>query len=146
MNYLKLIPLFFLLFFFAELHGQASHKTAQIVIVPVGTNKIKINVPSSQLEIVKTKGTRISIEIAVRLNSGSLPLLEYLAKQGRYQMKVQEDELTRILTLSPTTNKNLLIIKGKECEETIIYRMHIPEYVKEIETLNSKEWNFAPHQ
>lgn len=146
MNCLKLISLFFFLCLFAEVHGQASHKISQIVLVPVGTSKLIINVPNNQLEILKTKGTRISVEIAVRLNKGSFPLLEYLAENGRYQIKVQEDGLTKELRLSPNTKKNVLLVKGSECEEIITYKIHIPEYIKEIETLNSDQGNLAPHQ
>ena len=146
MNLLKRIPLLFFLCFFAEVYGQASTKTAQIATLPLGTTKIRINAPSTQIEIFKTKGTRISIETAIRINRGTLPLLDYLVKNGRYQINVQMNEQISMLTLSPSKNKNVLIIKGKECEEVITYKIHIPETITLVETLNTSQGNFVPHQ
>lgn len=146
MNLLKRIPLLFFLCFFAEAYGQASNKTAQIATLPLGTTKIRINIPSNQIEIVKTKGTRISIETAIRINVGTLPLLDYLVKNGRYQINVHINEQISMLTLSPPKNNNVLIIKGKECGEVITYKIHIPEMITLVETLNTSQGNFVPHQ
>ena len=146
MNLFKVIPFLFFFCFFAEVHGQASNKIAQIATLPSGTTKIRINAPSSQIEIFKTKGSRISIETAIRINTGTLSLLDYLVKNGRYQMNVQMNEQIEMLTLSPPLGNNVLVIKGEECKEIITYKIHIPETIKHIETLNTSKRNFVPHQ
>jgi hypothetical protein len=146
MRLLKIIPLLFFLCFFAEVRGQASNKTAQIATLPIGTTTVRINALSSQIEIFKTKGTRISIETAVRIKIGTLPLLDYLFKSGRYKMDVLVNGQLNMLTLSPPINNNVLLVKGAECEENITYKIHIPETVKHIETLNSNQGDFVPHQ
>jgi hypothetical protein len=145
MKLLKITPLLFFLYFFAEAHGQASNKTAQIAILPAGITKVRINAPSNRVEVFKTKGTRISIETAVRINEGTLPLLEYLVKSGRYEMDVLVDGQINILTLSPPKNNNVILVKGEECEEVVTYKIHLPETVMYVETLNTSQGNFAPH-
>jgi len=146
MKLLKIIPLLFFLCFFAEVRGQASNKTAQIAILPTGITKVRINAPSNRIEIFKTKGTRISIETAVRINAGTLPLLDYLVKSGRYELDVLVDGQANILTLSPPKSNNVLLVKGEECAEVITYKIHIPETVQYIETLNTNQGDFVPHQ
>jgi hypothetical protein len=51
-----------------------------------------------------------------------------------------------MLTLSPSKNNNVLVIKGTECEELVTYKIHLPETVTLIETLNTSQGNFVPHQ
>lgn len=146
MNLFKIIPFLFFLCFFSKVHGQASNKIAQIATLPLGATKIRINAPSAQIEIFKTKGTRISIETAIRINTGTLSLLDYLVKNGRYQMNLQMNEEIKMLTLSPPQSNNVLVIKGEACEEIITYKIHIPETIKDIETLDTNQGNFIPHQ
>lgn len=146
MNLIKIIPLLFFLCLFAEVRGQASNKIAQIATLPAGIIKIRINAPSSQIEIFKTKGTRISIETAISIKMGTLPLLDYLVKSGRYQMDLQVNQQIKTLTLSPPKNNNVLVVKGEACEEIITYKIHIPETIKEIETLSTSQGDFVPHQ
>ncbi len=146
MKLLNIIPLLFFLCFFAEMRGQASNKTSQIAILPTGVTKIRINAPSNRIQVLKTKGTRISIETAIRINAGTLPLLDYLIKSGRYELDVIVDGQTNILTLSPPKSNKVLLVKGEECQEAVTYKIHIPETVDYIETLNSNQENFVPHQ
>lgn len=146
MNLLKFIPLLFFLCLFTTVNGQASNKTAQIATLPSGITKVRINVPSKNIEIFKTKGTRISIETSVRINAGTLPLLDYLVKSGRYQMEVLADGQTNLLTLTPPRSNKVLLVKGEECQEEISYKIHIPESVQYIETLNASQGEFVPHQ
>ena len=146
MRFLKIIPLLFFLCFFAEVRGQASNKIAQIATLPVGATTVRINAPSSQIEVFKTKGTRISIETAVQIKIGTLSLLDYLFKSGRYKMTILANGQLNMLTLSPSINNNVLLVKGTECEEIITYKIYIPERVKYIETLNANKGDFIPHQ
>jgi len=146
MKHLKIIPLLFFLFFFAEVRGQASNKTSQIATLSSGIAKVRINAPRNRIEIFKTKGTRISIETSIRINPGTLPLLDYLIKSGRYEMNVFVDQQTNMLTLSPPKSNNVLLVKGKECQEVITYKINIPETVQYIEILNTNQENFVPHQ
>lgn len=145
MNRLKIIPLLFFLCFFAEVRGQASSKTSQIATLPSGVTKIRINIPRNQVEIFKTRGTRIFIQTAIRINTGIFSLLDYLVKTERYQIDVLMNDQTEVLILSPSKNNNVLVVKGAECEEFITYKVHIPETAILIETLNTSQENFVSH-
>ncbi|BDS13670.1 hypothetical protein [Aureispira anguillae] len=146
MNFLRMIPLVFFIFFVSKASGQASNKIPQISTLPKGIVKVRVNAPSNRVQIFKTKGTRISIETSIRINAGSLPLLDYLAKNGRYELNSTVDLQTNTLTLTPKKNQKTLLVKGEECQEVITYKIHIPESVKFVETLNIAEENFVVHQ
>lgn len=145
MNLLKIIPFLFFLCFFAEVRGQASSKISQIATLPSGVTKIRIHIPRSQVEILKTRGTRIFIQTAIHINIGTFSLLDYLVKAQRYQINVLMNEQTEMLVLSPSKNNNVLVVKGTECEELVTYKIHIPETATLIETLNTSQGNFVPH-
>lgn len=136
----------FLMFLISEMRGQASTTVPQIATIPKGIVKIRIHAPSSRVKILKTKGSRMSIETSIRINEGSLPLLDYLAKEGRYKMDVLVDAQNNLLTLMPPKNQKVLLVKGEECEEVVTYKIHIPETVNFVETLNTEEENFTVHQ
>lgn len=142
MTILKSIPLLCLLFFTTKICGQASNKTPQIATLPAGMVKVRINAPSNRVEIFKTKGTRISIETSIRMNAGTLPLLNYLIKSGRYELDVLADAQKNLLTLSPKKDQKVLLVKGSECQEFITYKIHIPESVRHVETLDADQDRF----
>jgi len=143
MTYLKFfVPILFL-FLSTSIYAQTSQKVPQIHTLPSGVAKIHIDVPSNRVEILKTKGNRISIETNVRLALGSLPLLEYLIKNGRYELTALADNELHELTLSPKKNQKVLLIKGQQCSEIVTYKIHIPESVEFVQTLGSSQDDFV---
>jgi hypothetical protein len=128
---------FVFFFFHAGLFAQASQKMPQIMTLPKGVIELHIQVSKDQVEIVKTKGSRISVETKVKINQGSLPLLKYLMDNGRYDLEAHSDVHLNTLTISPPNNKKVILVKGAECEETIMYKIHVPESVEFIKTLHS---------
>lgn len=141
----NIIILALVLFVSTAVIGQTSQKIAQIHTMPNETKAIFLEMSKNQVEIVRVKGTRISVEAVVRMSAGTAPLLDYLVKSGRYELKATIDAIGS-LTLSPQKNKNPLMIKGEECQEVITYVIHIPETVDYVETLDSKNVRFATNQ
>jgi hypothetical protein len=142
MTYLKFfVPILFL-FISSSIYAQTSQKGSQIHTLPSGVTKIHIDVPSNRVEILKTKGNRISIETNVRLALGSLSLLEYLIKNGRYELTAFHDSELYELTLSTKENQKELLIKGQQCSEIVTYKIYVPESVEFIQTLCSSQDNF----
>lgn len=137
MFYSKLLPLVLILFVNATVFAQASQKKPQILTMPQGVVELHIDVDDQQVEIVKTKGSRISIETSVKIEQGSLPLLNYLMEAGRYDLTAHENMHLNILTIRPTKNDRVLLVKGKECEEIVRYKIHVPESVEFVKTLNA---------
>lgn len=143
--HLKLLFIPILLCICISLQAQVSQKTSQLHTVPKDISKLQINAPSNRVEILKTKGTRIYIEATVRLGAGTAPLLNYLAQSGRYELEATIDAQLRELVLSPKKNQKILLIKGKECPEIVTYKIHIPESIQFVKTLESSHQYFIAH-
>lgn len=140
---MKNLFLFTLITFFAiakqSVMAQASKKTAQLVVLDKSINKIKIDVPSNQIEILHIKGSRINIETTVRLSSGSLAQLEYMTKSGRYDLDVATNKATSTLSLSPNYNNKVIIVRGEEIKETVTYTIYVPDHVLFVETSDGEQ-------
>jgi hypothetical protein len=141
MSLSKIFTLFLLLAISINLSAQASQKTPQIITLPKGIVELHIQAESDKVQIVKTKGSRISIEANVKIGAGSTPLLKYLIDNGRYSLTAKSDYHKHTLTLSPQKNKKILLIKGQECSEEVIYKIHVPESVKFVKTLSTSNNN-----
>ncbi len=143
MTYLKIFVPLLLLFFATSLSAQANKTASQIHIPPAGIVKIYLDIPSNRVEILKTKSTRISIETNIRLGLGSLPLLDYLEENGRYELTATVGPQTNSLTLSPRKDQKVLLVKGQECPEVVSYKIHIPEFVEFVQTLDASQGKFV---
>lgn len=119
--------------------AQASKKTAQLLVLDKSITKIKIDVPSSQVEILHTKGSRVSIETTVRISSGSLPQLEYMVKSGRYDLRATTNKAEATMLLSPNQNNRVIIVKGTEIKEDVKYTIHVPDHVLFVETQDGEQ-------
>lgn len=140
MSYSKLLVFICISFFQINLlFAQASQKMPQIMTLPKGVVELHIQVDKSQVEIIKTKGSRISIETNVKISQGSLPLLKYLMDNGRYDLTARENNQLSTFTISPPKNKKVLLVKGEECEEAVYYKIHVPESVAFVKTLGNQD-------
>jgi hypothetical protein len=137
----NLIPLLTLLFLVCttQLLGQASKKTAQLLVLDKAITKIKIDVPSDQVEILHTKGSRISIETTIKISAGSLPQLDYMVKSGRYDLAPTSKITEATMLLATNKNNKVIVVKGEEIKETIHYTIHVPDHVLFVETQDGEQ-------
>jgi cell division protein YceG involved in septum cleavage len=88
---------------------------------------IVLQINSSNLEIKYIQGSRILVETKVSLSAGNSSLLDFVAKEGRYNLVKEMNVNTKCLTLVPKKTQNLILIKGKELQEHISYIIYIPK-------------------
>ena len=115
-----------------QLWSQASNNVLHVYTLPAHTESLSFELPSNQVEIIKTKSARISIETTIHLPAGSAPLLDYLIKAKRYDLKATIDREAHSFTLSPVKLQKTLIIKGELCQEDIRYKIYVPESIARV--------------
>ena len=91
---------------------------------------VALNLNAKRIEIKETKGSRIMVETRIALGTPSDHLLKYLIEGGRYDLVQELDPVTGQLRLSRKPNLNVLIIKGKECNEDLEFIVYLPANVK----------------
>lgn len=117
------------LFMTFGLSAQAS-KTLHQTFTVDGAEKVNINVVGSKVEMKETKGSRILVETTVLLSVSNVRLLDFVANSGRYDLDKTTDPATNELTISSKKSNNVIMVKGKECQEQISYVFYIPTSVK----------------
>lgn len=116
----------------SPLWSQASNTVLHVYSLPAHTETLAFELPSNQVEIIKTKSARISIETTVLLPAGTPPLLDYLIKTKRYDLKATVNREAHSFTLSPVKLQKTIIIKGEICNEDIRYKIYVPESIPEV--------------
>jgi predicted adenine nucleotide alpha hydrolase (AANH) superfamily ATPase len=116
-------------FAFSFSMAQAS-EVAHETIMAQGIEQVKFDLGTKNIEVKRTKGSRIIVESSVKISIPNANLLKYLVKSGRYQLETSIDAATSTLTISRKKNTNVLIVKGKECEEELTYTVLLPEHIK----------------
>lgn len=114
------------------LFSQASNTVLHVYSLPTNTDILSFELPSNKVEIIKTKSARITIETTVLLPVGTPPLLDYLIKSKRYDLKATIDRENHSFTLSPIKLQKTLIIKGEVCQEDIRYKIYVPESIDKV--------------
>ena len=115
-----------------QLWSQASNTVLHVYSLPAHTETLAFELPSSKVEIIKTKSARISIETTIMLPAGTPPLLDYLIKTKRYDLKATVDREAHSFTLSPAKLQKTIIIKGEVCNEDIRYKIYVPESISKV--------------
>lgn len=87
---------------------------------------IIVDIKGDEVEIKETKGTRILVETLVKLSLPNEALLNFVIESGRYELIKKYNASTRVLSLESKKNRNIIIVKGDECVENIIYKIYIP--------------------
>jgi hypothetical protein len=111
--------------------AQVSKKTYQTIIAN-NTEIVRIDVGDAKLELKETKGTRILVETAIKLSVPNEALLDFVIKNGRYKLIQTKDESTRTLYLEVKKDKNIILVKGKTCAESVVYTIYVPPAIKVI--------------
>ena len=105
--------------------GQISKITYQTIMTQ-DAETIIIDIKGDEVEIKETKGTRILVETLVKLSLPNEALLNFVIESGRYQLIKKYNSSTRELSLKSKKNRNIIIVKGNECQEEIKYKIYIP--------------------
>lgn len=116
----------------SQLWSQASNTVLHVYSLPAHTETLAFELPSNQVEIIKTKSARISIETTIMLPVGKPALLDYLIKTKRYDLKATIDREAHSFTLSPVKLQKTIIIKGEVCNEDIRYKIYVPESIAKV--------------
>jgi hypothetical protein len=111
--------------------GQVSKKTYQTIIAN-DTEVIRVDVDDATLELKETKGTRILVETAIKLSVPNEALLDFVIGNGRYKLSQTADKSSRELLLQVKKDKNVILVKGKACAESVTYTIYVPASMKVI--------------
>lgn len=106
-------------------YGQMAKKTSQTVEIGQAET-LRLDVPNAKILWRTTKGNRIIIETSVELSVPNEALLNFIINNGRYELLCQINERTKQMVLSSKRNRNMLIVKGEECQEHVVYTIFIP--------------------
>ena len=109
---------------------------AQHIEVEANIRILALELPSQNYTIKHTKGSRILVETNISLDDVNEHLLKYLIGTGRYRLQLKKDLTAQTISLSPNSHlKNVLVVKGKEIQETLHYTIYVPDahidYVEE---------------
>jgi len=128
------VTLLFTLFLSCGLFAQATGSSNEVITVSNITT-VNLDLESDNIEIKETKGSRVIIESHITLESiNNMTLLDFLINSGRYDLENRVDAVTHSLTITRKKTKNVLLVKGEDCKESIRYVILIPETVKFVNT------------
>lgn len=82
------------------------------------------------VNIKSTKGSRILVEVNIKIGVPNKNLVDYLIKSGRYDLVVERKENVGEMIISSKKTKNVLMVKGKECKEELEYTIFLPEQIQ----------------
>jgi hypothetical protein len=128
------IAIFIAVIFSSSLSAQATASTNEL-IAAAGIEVLNLDLDSDNIEIRETKGSRIIIESHIKLTTVSnSAMLNFLVNSGRYALENKADGTTQTLSITRNKTMNVLLVKGKECEEVISYTILVPASVKIVNT------------
>ena len=93
-------------------------------------NTISLDIPNYNVKIKSIKGSIVVVETSVEINSNNFRLLDFIAKNGRYNLTGSIDEDSKNLQIKEPLIKDKIKIKGKNIIEQIAYTIYIPETKK----------------
>jgi hypothetical protein len=133
MSFMQLNKFFLSVLFFTLClcfcQGQVSKKTYQTIMTG-NAETIKVSIEGATVELKETKGTRILVETKIQLSLPNEALLNFVVESGRYELVQTMNATTRELSLESKKNKNVIVVKGENCEEDVIYTIYIPASIK----------------
>lgn len=93
----------------------------------MNATQIDFEVPSDQIAIKMTKGSRIIVESKIELSTPNERLLQYLVDTKRYELKHSYNAQQQRLTIQRPETKGAVMVKGEEIRETVHYTLYIPQ-------------------
>lgn len=110
-------------------YAQVSKKAYQTIVVG-DTEVLKIAIEGAKVQVKPTKGKRILVETSIVLSVPNQALLDFVVEKGRYNLDQMMDVATRTFSLVSPKGQNVIIVKGKECEEHVSYIVYVPEGIR----------------
>lgn len=107
-----------------------STKTIHQTFALDGAHKVNVNVVGNSVEMRETKGSRVLVEVTVKLSVPNDRLLDFVVNSGRYDLDKILESATGELTISSKRTNNVIMVKGKECYEELSYIFYIPASIK----------------
>jgi hypothetical protein len=133
------ITVFIAVIFSTSLSAQATATTNEL-ITATNIEVLNLDLDSDNIEIKETKGSRVIIESHIELTTVSnSAMLKFLVSSGRYALENRADATTQTLSITRKKTMNVLLVKGKECEEVISYTILIPNSIKVVNTKSPAE-------
>lgn len=105
--------------------AQMTKRTSQTVEIS-NAKTLRLDVPNAKVYWRTTKGRRIIIETQVELSVPNEALLNFIMNNGRYELTCRINERTKQMVLSSKRDRNILIVKGEECQENVVYTIFVP--------------------
>lgn len=128
------IAILFSIIFSSSLSAQAMASTNELISA-TNIEILNLNLDSDNIEIKETKGSRIIIESHIKLTTvSSSALLSFLINSGRYTLENNRNVATQTLSIACKKTRNVLLVKGDECEEVIFYKILVPASVRIVNT------------
>lgn len=119
--------IFFLILLYSSATPAQVSQTIHQTFTIESADKISVDLDRAQNILFKeTKGSRILVETTVQLSLPNQSLLEFVIKNGRYDLIKSIDNTRRALTLSSKKKNNVIVVKGQECQEFVSYTIYIP--------------------
>lgn len=110
-------------------YAQVSQKKFETIIIG-NADVIQLNIKGADIHLKETKGRRLLVETKVVLSVPNQALLNFVVENGRYDLNQVMDEATRTFELSSKENRNIIVVKGEECQEHISYTIYVPSNLK----------------
>lgn len=112
--------------------AQAVQTVHQLFTPGSETTSLELDIVQSpdQVEVRRSKGSRIAVETNVKISAANSTMLNYLIESGRYNLVQFSNTADGSYTLSCKKNNNVIIIKGEECIEEIRYVIFVPESIQ----------------
>lgn len=106
-------------------HGQLAKNISQTIEIGKAET-LRLDVPDAKILWRTTKEKRIIIETTIELSVPNEALLNFIINNGRYELLSQTNERTKKMVLYSKRKRNILIVKGEECKERVIYTIFVP--------------------
>lgn len=136
----KLFSSFILLFFtvFSAAFGQTSQTLQESYTIEADITQLVLDLGDGQVEIRNTAASRVSVETIVQVsNLSNERMLSFLIEQGRYTLTTEKDNSRGKMTIGHNKTRNVLIVKGEQCHETLTYIVYVPSSIKTVENKNA---------
>jgi hypothetical protein len=114
--------------------GQCSQTLHEAYTLQPELTQLVLDLGEGKVEIRQTKGSRIAVEAIVVVSGlGNDKMLNFLVEQGRYALKMDTDLTTGTIRISNNKTRNVLMVKGQQCQEDFTYIIYVPSSIKTVQ-------------
>lgn len=118
--------------------GQTSQTLQESYTIEADITQLVLDLGDGQVEIRNTAASRVSVETIVQVsNLNNERMLGFLIEQGRYTLSTEKDNSRGKMTIGHNKTRNVLIVKGEQCHETLTYIVYVPSSIKTVENKNA---------